>query len=156
MKYPARGNRPPVRMTFYDGKKLPPAELFHGEKIADNGSLMVGSKGSLYCRTWHGGENKDDMHLLLPTKEFVDYKAPSPTLPRTPEHHIEWIRACKGGPATESNFEYASRLTEGLLVGYLAQRLGKRIDWDSKNMKATGRREADPIIHPEFRKGWEL
>ena len=156
MNYPARGNRPPVKMTFYDGKKLPPAGLFHGEKISDNGSLMVGSKGSLYCRTWNGGENAGDMHLLLPTKEFAGYKAPPPTLPRTPEHHIEWIRACKGGPKTESNFAYAAQLTEGLLVGYLAQRLGKRIEWDAKAMKAKGLPEADRLIHPMFRAGWEI
>ncbi|HUS34485.1 MAG TPA: gfo/Idh/MocA family oxidoreductase, partial [Verrucomicrobiae bacterium] len=103
-----------------------------------------------------GGENAGDMHLLLPTKKFVDYKPPTPTLPRTPEHHIEWIRACKGGPKTESNFEYAARLTEGLLVGYLAQRTGKRIEWDAKNMKAKGVPEADQYIHPKFRDGWKI
>jgi predicted dehydrogenase len=156
MQYPARGKMPPVKMTFYDGKKLPPAELFHGEQIADNGSLMVGSRGSLYCRTWHGGQSDSDMFLLLPRKQFVDYKPPTPTLPRTPEHHVEWIRACKGGPKTESNFEYAARLTEGLLVGYLAQRTGKRIEWDAKNMKAKGVPEADRFIHPKFRAGWKI
>jgi predicted dehydrogenase len=156
MNYTARGNMPAVKMTFYDGKKLPPAELFHGEKISDNGSLMVGSKGSLYCRTWNGGEYPSDMHMLLPTKQFVGYQPPAPTLPRTPEHHIEWIRACKGGPKSESNFDYASRLTEGLLVGYLAQRLGKRIEWDAKAMKAKGLPEADKFIHPQFRKGWKI
>ena len=60
------------------------------------------------------------MFLLLPKKEFIDYKPPAPTLPRTEEHHLEWIKACKGGPATQSNFAYASKLTEGLLVGLLA------------------------------------
>lgn len=156
LNYPSRGKMPPVKMTFYDGKKLPPAELFHGEPIADNGSLMVGSKGSLYCRTWHGGQNASDMFLLLPKKQFVDYQPPAPTLPRTPEHHVEWIRACKGGPKTESNFEYAARLTEGLLVGYLAQRTGKRIEWDAQHMKTKNVPEADAFIHPHFRRGWEI
>jgi predicted dehydrogenase len=156
LQYPSRGKMPPVKMTFYDGKKLPPSELFQGEQIADNGSLMVGSKGSLYCRTWHGGQNDNDMFLLLPRQQFVDYKPPTPTLPRTPEHHIEWIRACKGGPKTESHFQYAATLTEGLLVGYLAQRLGKRIEWDAKNMKAKGLPEADQLIHPKFREGWKI
>ena len=156
INYPARASRPPVKMTFYDGKKLPPAELFHGEPIADNGSLMVGAKGSLYCRTWHGGENPGDMHLLLPRKQFIDYKPPAPTLPRTPEHHIEWIRACKGGPKSESNFQYAATLTEGLLVGYLAQRLGKRIEWDAQGMKAKSLPDANQYIHPQFRTGWKI
>ena len=156
MNYPARGRMPAVKMTFYDGKKLPPAELFHGEPIADNGALMVGAKGSLYCRTWNGGQNDNDMFLLLPKKQFVDYKRPAPNIPRTPDHHTEWIRACKGGPKTQSHFEYAAALTEGLLVGYLAQRLGKRIEWDAKNMKAKGLPEADPFIRPTFREGWNL
>jgi predicted dehydrogenase len=157
VQYPSRGTMPPVKMTFYDGKKLPPAELFHGEKIEDNGCLMVGTKGTLYCRTWHGGgESAGDMHMLLPRKQFIGYQPPAPTLPRTPEHHIEWIRACKGGPKTESNFQYAATLTEGLLVGYLAQRTGKRIEWDAKNMKAKGVPEADPFIHPHFRDGWKI
>jgi hypothetical protein len=66
-------------------------------------------------------------------------------------HSTEWIRARKGGPKTESSFDYASRLTEGLPVGYWAQRFGKRIDWDAERMKSKGLPEADKLIHPQFR-----
>ena len=156
MHYPARGKMPPVKLTFYDGKKLPPAELFHGEEIPTNGSLVVGSQGTLFTRTWHGGLGPEDMFLLLPKKEFVDYQLPVATLPRTRDHHFEFIQACKGGPPTESHFEYASKLTEGLLIGSLAIRTGKRIEWDAENMKAIGCPEADRFIHPEFRPGWSV
>ena len=156
IEYPARGSAPPVKLRFYDGKLLPPAELFYGEAIADNGSLIIGSKGTLYTRTWHGGESDADMFLLLPRKEFIGYEPPVPTLPRTKAHHTEWIEACKGGPATQSNFGYASRLTEGLLVGLLAVRVGKRIEWDAAQMRATGCPEADAFIRPQFRSGWEV
>jgi len=135
---------------------LPPTDLFEGEKITENGSLVIGSKGTLYTRDCHGGENAGDMFLLLPKKNFIGYQPPAPTLPRTPEHHIEWINACKGGPRTQSDFGYASTLTEGLLVGMLALRTGSRIQWDAKNMKAIGCPAADPFIRPEFRKGWEI
>jgi hypothetical protein len=94
--------------------------------------------------------------MLLPTKEFLNYQAPKPVLPRTQDHHIEWIKACKGGPMTQSHFDYASSLTEGLLVGFLALRTGKRIEWDAENMKAIGCPEAEPFIRPSFRKGWEI
>ena len=154
--YPARGSAPPVKLRFYDGKLLPPAELFHGEPISDNGSLMIGTKGTLYTHEWHGGETEKDMFLLLPKREFVDYKPPTPTLPRTEGHHLEWINACKGGPATQSNFAYASKLTEGLLVGLLAVRVGKKIKWDAVQMRATGCPEADAFIRPQFRTGWEV
>jgi predicted dehydrogenase len=154
--YPARGSAPPVKLTFYDGKRLPPRELFHGEPIADNGSLMIGTKGTLYTRTWHGGDTEKDMFLLLPKKEFVGYQPPTPTLPRVEEHHLEWINACKGGPQAQSSFAYASKLTEGLLVGLLSVRLGKRVEWDEKGMCGTGCREAEEFIRPKFRSGWEI
>ena len=157
MNYPARGERPPVKLTFYDGKKLPPKELFHGEKMTGNGSLVIGSKGTLFTRTWHGGDNLGgEMFMLLPTKKFVGYEAPKAVLPRTENHHIEWIKACKGGPRTESGFDYAATLTEGLLVGFLALRTGKRIEWDAENMKAIGCPEAEPFIKPTFRRGWKI
>jgi predicted dehydrogenase len=157
LTYPAMGPRPPVKLTFYDGKKLPPTELFHGEPIVDNGSLMIGSKGTLYTRTWHGGENQHDMFLLLPKREFAEFAPPSPSLRRAEQgHHAEWIAACKGGPAAESGFGYAATLTEGLLVGFLALRTGQRIDWDTDNMKAVGNSDADAFIKPEFRTGWAL
>lgn len=157
MNYPARGNKPPVKLTFYDGKKLPPATLFHGEEITSNGSLIVGSKGTLYTRTWHGGgENEGDMFALLPQSTFAGYQAPQPFLPRTEEHHIEWINACKGGPEAQSDFAYAAKLTEGLLVGFLALRTRKRIEWDADSMSAIGVPEAAQYIKPSFRKGWEI
>jgi predicted dehydrogenase len=154
--FPARGDKPPVKLTFYDGKKTPPAELFHGEPISDNGSLAIGSKGTLFTRTWHGGENASDMFLLLPRKQFADFTPPSPTLPRTPEHHIEWIEACKGSGKTQSPFSYASVLTESLLVGLLAERTGRRIEWDAEKMEARGFPEASEYIRPKFRKGWSI
>jgi hypothetical protein len=156
LQFPAGKRHRPLKLYWYDGKKLPPADLFHGEEISGNGSLVVGSKGTLFTREWHGGESKKDMFMLLPTKEFVGYVPPTPKLPRTPEHHVEWARACKGGPKTESNFAYASVLTEALLVGMLALRTGKPIEWDAKNMRATNCPEAAPFIRPEFRQGWQM
>jgi len=156
LEFPAGKNHGPLKLHWYDGKKLPPEDLFQGEKMAGNGSLVVGSKGTLYTRDWHGGQNQHDMFMLLPTKQFVDYVPPTPTLPRTPEHHIEWVRAIKGGPPTESDFGYASRLTESLLVGMLALRTGQKIEWDAQRMEAKGCPEADFYIRPQFRRGWEM
>ncbi|MDA7617827.1 hypothetical protein N8703_00805, partial [Verrucomicrobia bacterium] len=156
MNYPARGNRSAVKLTFYDGKKLPPADLFHGEEIPSNGSLIIGSKGTLFTRTWHGGENESDMFLLLPKKKFMHLQAPPPVVPRVRDHHFEWIQACKGLTKTEANFDYAATLTEGLLVGQLALRTGKSIEWDPKRMRAINCPEAEPFIKPMFRKGWEI
>src|SRR2546423_35237 len=83
LHFPARGKKPPVKMTWYDGGKLPPRDLFHGEPLLskDGGSLVIGSKGTLFTRTWHGGENDSDMFVLLPRKQFEGFKPPIPTTP---------------------------------------------------------------------------
>jgi predicted dehydrogenase len=157
--FPARGEKPPVKMTWYDGGKLPPAELFHGEPVPskDGGSLLIGSKGSLLTRTWHGGESKKDRFLLLPQKQFTDYQLPTPSLPRPKDHHHEWLAAARGQGKSFSNFPYAASLTESLLLGNLALRTGiKKIEWDARNMTAKGCPEADAFIRPEFRQGWRI
>ena len=156
IEYPSRASQPAVKLTFYDGKKLPPAELFHGEPIPSNGSLVIGEFGTLLTRTWHGGQTEADMFMLLPKKKPADLQLPPVTLPRTRDHHHEFVMACKGGPKTESHFEYAARLTEGLLVGSLALRTGKPIHWNAEKMIAEGVPEANRLIHPTFRPGWGL
>jgi predicted dehydrogenase len=158
LNFPARNGKPAIKMMWYDGGKLPPMELFHGEPLAskDGGSLIVGSKGTVYTRTWHGGENESDMFALLPRNQFEGYQRPTPTLPRTRSHHQEWIDACTGIGKPQSNFGYASVLTESLLLGNVALRTGKKIEWDSASMRAVGCPDADQFIHPRFRSGWKI
>jgi hypothetical protein len=55
-----------------------------------------------------------------------------------------------------AGFDYSGPFTEALLVGVLACRLGKRIEWDSKAMKATNAPEAGRLIRKPYRKGWEV
>ena len=158
LKFPAQNGKPPVTMNWYDGGKLPPEELFQGEKLIgrDGGSLVIGSKGTLFTRTWHGGENEADMFLLLPRKQFEGVQMPTPSLSRPKSHHFEWVDACRGRGKTMSDFGYASRLSESLLLGDVALRTGKPIQWDSSAMRATNAPEADPFIKPTFRQGWSL
>jgi hypothetical protein len=66
----------------------------------------------------------------------------------------EWIDAIKNDTLPGSNFDYASSLVEMAQVGVLAQRFGGKIDYDAKNMKATGRPELDKYIKEPVRKGW--
>ena len=143
-EFPARGDLPPLKLTWYDGGKLPPAELLPGRKLSPMGELFIGDRGMIY--------NQD----LLPEADFVGYKPPQPSLPRSPGHHAEWIRACKGGPPAMSNFDYAAQLTEMVLLGNVALRVGKKIHWDGDNMKCIDCPEADQYIRPSYREGWAL
>ena len=158
LDFPARDSRPAVKMHWYDGGKLPPQDLFQGEKLIthDGGSLVVGTKGTLFTRTWHGGETDADMFVLLPRKQFDGMAPPAPSLTRPRSHHQEWVDACRGRGTSLSNFAYASVLTESLLLGNVALRTGKTIEWDSEHMRAVNCPEADPFIKPQFRSGWAL
>ena len=87
---------------------------------------------------------------------YIDREEADASLPRVASHHQEWVDACLGKGATLSNFGYAAGLTEALLVGNLALRTGKAIEWDSAGMRAPNCPEADRFIRPEFRTGWSL
>lgn len=154
-QFPRRGQLPPVKLTWYDGKKLPPADLIYGEKMEDNGSILVGDHGTLYLPDPYGASSK-----LLPGRRFEGYQKPAPTIPNVKEHHEDWIRACKESPDSRveagSNFQYATALTEMVLLGNLAVRLGRRIEWDGPNARATNAPEAEPLIRKQYRKGFEL
>jgi len=155
-QFAAREKLPATTLTWYDGGKVPAKELFEGgtlpkNEIPKNGSLMIGDKGKILLTEWNA-----DNFQLLPTDKFADFKGPDPTIPRSESHYKEWIAACKGGPAAMSNFDYAAQLTETVLLGNLALRCGKRIEWDAKAMKAKGCPEADALIKPAYRSGWTL
>jgi predicted dehydrogenase len=160
-EFPARGDMPPVKFTWYEGKRngkkvLPPEELTKGQHVTDSGSLLVGEKGILYCPDDYGAHFK-----LLPEKEFEGYKGPPRTLPRNGKgddgHKAEWIAAIKGGPPALSNFSYAGLLTETVLLGNVAIRAGgKKLEWDGPNFKITNDSEAEQYLRREYRKGWSL
>ena len=156
--FAGKNGRPPVKMTWYDGGKLPPRDLLHGEKMIsrDGGSLAVGSKATLFTRTWHGGQSEKDMFVLLPRKQFEGFKPPEQALPRVKIHHQEWVDACTGKGRSLSSFDYAAGLTEALLLGNLALRTGRKIEWDAANMRASNCPEADAYIKPQFRQGWSI
>ncbi|MEK7753092.1 MAG: Gfo/Idh/MocA family oxidoreductase [Acidobacteriota bacterium] len=153
-EFPAKGDRPAVTMTWYDGAKLPPrpADLDEGLKLGDNGILFVGEKGSLLGGS-HAGTPR-----IIPEAKRKEYGKPPQTLPRSPGHHKEWIEACKAGKPQDakSGFWYAGPFVEALLVGNLAVRLKTRVEWDSRTMRSPNCPEADNYITKFYRAGWGL
>jgi hypothetical protein len=152
VEFPVRAGHGPVTMYWYDGGKKPSADLIGGRKVADNGAIVVGTKGTLCSVEWTGGD-----WTLLPPERFQDYQPPKPSLPRAPgeSHHREWLEACRGGPPAFCRFDgFASELTETMLVANLALRLGRKISWDADKMVAQGCPEADPYIKRPYRYGW--
>jgi hypothetical protein len=85
------------------------------------------------------------------------YKQPPKTLPRSPGNEREWLDACKGSKVKAGgNFEFSGMVTETLLLGNVATRVGQRLDWDRSSMKVANSDSAQKFVSPERRTGWEL
>jgi predicted dehydrogenase len=152
-EFPAKGNRPAIKMTWYDGGKLPkPRDLDPGLRVDSNGILFVGENSSL-MGGGHAGTPR-----IIPEAKRKEYGRPPRTLPRSPGHHKEWIDACKAGKPEDakSGFWYAGPFTESLLVGNLAVRLQRRVEWDSKTLRSPNCPEADNYITKFYRVGWSI
>jgi len=151
-QFGTRGQQPPVKVVWYDGGLRPerPADLPEEDAMGSNGVLFIGDRGVLMCPGWGGPPT------LLPEARMDAYRRPPKTLPRSKGHHRDWLDACKGGPPASASFEYGARITELVLLGNVAMRAGKRIDWDGAAMKATNAPEADQYLHSSYRPGWEL
>jgi hypothetical protein len=93
---------------------------------------------------------------LLPQKEFAGFEGPSESIPRSPGHYKEWVDACRGGAPAYSNFDIAAYLTEIILLGCVALRTGKKLEWDGPSMKAKNAPESAQYVKREYRKGWEV
>jgi predicted dehydrogenase len=149
--FPARGNQPAIKLTWHDGGLRPRTPDALGKfPLPKRGVLFIGEKGAIQCDGAGGAPR------IFPETLRATITKPEQTLKRSNGHHRDWIDACKGGEAASSNFAYGARLTEITLVGVLAQRMRKPVEWDAAAMRANGDSEADKIIRGTYRSGWEL
>jgi hypothetical protein len=172
-QFPARGGQGPVKLTWYDGrnqttpKDAPEyaamrkirelAEMPADQELPVGGQLYIGDQGKMaYIAS---------APRLLPESRMKGFTPPPKTLPRaigagTPAasyaHHAEFLAACAHGTRTLDNFDYAGPMTEAVLLGNLAVRLGTKVDWDAVNLKAVGMPQADALIRRAYRKGWNV
>lgn len=153
-EFAARGNQPALKMTWYDGGKLPPkpADLADEIDLSDNGILFIGDRGTMFCGGWSGAPR------LFPASRRESFTLPPKTIPRSIGHRAEWIQACKDGKPEDAKagFAYSGPFTEALLVGNLAARLHQRIDWDAVHGRARNLPEAEPLIRKTYRAGFGL
>ncbi|KAA5542655.1 Gfo/Idh/MocA family oxidoreductase [Roseiconus nitratireducens] len=145
-QFPARGDAPPVKLTWYDGNLVP--SQVNGKEVPGSGVMFVGDAGEMFAN--YGS------YRLYPEEKFQGYEPPPATIPRSIGHHREWIQACKEGGETTCNFDYSGALTESVLLGNVAFRAGKPLRWDAKQLRATNCPEADALIRKQYRSGWEV
>lgn len=145
------GDKSGLQVTWIDGPgHKPEAELkdiIDPAKLPGSGSMLLGDEGALLIP--HVGQPR-----LLPEDKFAEYKTPE--LERL-SHYVLWADACRGEGATKSNFSYAGRLTETVLLGTIALRLpGAQLKWNAEAMKISGHDRAPAMLSKDYRKGWEL
>lgn len=144
--FPARGTMPPLRLTWYDGDLIP--KKIHDQSVPANGVMFVGKEGMMFADYGR--------FRLFPADKFAGFTPPPPTIPNSIGHHAEWIKACKDGSPTTCNFDYSGALTETVLLGNVAYRTGKVLEWDAENLVVTNVPEAAALITKEYRSGWEV
>jgi len=177
--FPSREGLPETEFFWYDGNpkdtsvrlQRPPEEVTGSIKallddVPSSGCLLIGEKGELFSPDDYGArffiKLKGEKELVNGTVHEAA-KAIPVTIPRNTHpgesdarQHLEWIAACKGGPRPYSDFNVAAYLTEIILLGCVALRTGKRLEWDGPNMRATNAPEAAQFVKRTYRKGFGL
>ncbi len=121
-----------------------------GGGALSNGAVFIGEKGVITTDTY-GARVR-----LLPEARNKDYKLPAQWLSRSPGHYRDWIRACKGGERSCSDFSVAGPFTEWILLGVIALRVEGKLEWDAARMRFTNSAEANQYVKPKARKGWQI
>jgi hypothetical protein len=169
-EFPEREGLPPLKFWWYDGN--PGGDITplrpHADKVREilatqgklpgSGALVIGEKGKLFSPDDYGA------NFYLALKDEEEFKSGNnheackdipQTIPRSPGHMQEWIRMIKDGTPAFSNFDIAAYLTETILLGCIALRVGEgyRVEWDGPNMKSTN---LPQFVSRKNRKGWEI
>jgi predicted dehydrogenase len=147
--FPARGELPPVHLTWYDGGKRPAIQKEHNMPDWPEATLFVGSKGMLIADY---GRFK-----LYPEDKFEGVERSH--VPQKPSHPQDWVQACKDNDPKRPgcHFDYSGPLTETVLLGIVAYRAGEKLQWDAKSLEVTNCAKANHFTHREhYREGWDL
>jgi soluble cytochrome b562 len=181
-EFPAREGLVPVTFWWYDGAPdspetfRPHADLTSDilemvgrqkdrsgnprpKKLPGSGCLLVGDKGRIFSPDDYGSQffvRMNDEKDLLASGDHDAVKAIPENYWRSPGHYKEWTDAIRGGKPAYSNFNIAAYLTEIILLGCVALRVGKKLDWDGPRMKARNAPDAKNYVRREYRKGWKL
>jgi predicted dehydrogenase len=182
-QFPTSYFNTPVKFMWYDGvtskegvyQHTPPEELWKADfPTADHvfrrfDLILVGEKGRMFF-----ARTRQDW-VYKPESLITGFTEPPKTIPRVPGEtpsdgeeaqkgprdpsggpYVEWLNAIRSGTPALSNFATSGPFSETVLLGNLALRLGKRVQWDAKKLAAKNTPEAAAIIRRPYRQGWEM
>ena len=171
-EFPERDGLPPLKFWWYDGNPDDPTtpplrprpewtkdvmDCF--DKIPE-GILLLGDECKLFSPDSDIGNSvvmlKDEKGYTA-TDDHQAAKSIPESIPRSPGHNEEWFRMMRDGTPAYSNFSIASKLTEIILLGCVALRVGpgKTMQWDGKHAKSPNCPEAAQFLKRHNREGWK-
>jgi hypothetical protein len=153
-RFPAQKELPPFELFWYDGGMRPsvPSELEEeGKTFEREGMLFVGDKGKILA------DFRCENPRLLPSKKMKDYMEGK----AVPKEKVErsdniWIDAFRNKTQSPGSFLLAGPISETILLGAVALRAGKKVEYDSASMKITNDKDANQFLTRDYRPGWEL
>lgn len=159
-RFPARGKKPPVELTWHHNDKMPPLPKWWkaDDKPPSGGGIIVGSRGEIVFGPIYASKPGAMQQVnLIPDELNRDYKRPAATLPRVSSHWMEWVDCAKAGRPTSANFAYGGLITEIALLGDIAIRCkGKLLRYDTNAGRFTDKEANKLFERSSYRKGFEL
>ncbi|MGC1389735.1 MAG: Gfo/Idh/MocA family oxidoreductase [Bacteroidales bacterium] len=151
-KFNAQAELPAFDLYWYDGGMKPatPDEyIAEGKSLEREGMMFVGKKGKIIA-----GFRGEKPVLYAHNKKNISERTVSDNSGE--DANNIWINSFKNKTQSPGSFIYTGPVTETILLGGVALRAGKRVEYDSGNMKITNVTEANKFLVREYRKGWEL
>ncbi len=137
----------PITLTWTHGSEAP--AVFAENNLPEWAwGVFVGSEGMLLANY--------EQRKLFPEEKFADYEPPDRTIPPSVGHQQEWIDACRGQGETLCSFDYSMRITETMLLGNVAHRSGRRLDWNAERFTIENDLTAEGFLKRGYRPGWTL
>jgi len=152
-KFQAQAELPAFDLYWYDGGMKPatPDELnASGASLEREGMMFVGDKGKII-----GGFRGENPVIYSGNASAATAGPPATEIPAEDPNNV-WINAFKNKTQSPGSFIYAGPVTETILLGAVALRAGKKVNYDTLNMKITNVPEANQYLVREYRKGWEM
>ena len=173
-EFPARGEKPGVKFVWYEGhrpdskdvkkRNLPGAHVTRNMELLDSGALIIGRDAMMLSQSDYGAEqkiifpdNSEGISIHAP-QQFPRLSIPGKQIDMDELQKMEWIGAIRAGDYRKAtaNFDYASVLTETILLGNVAIQAGKKLEWDAAGMKFKNAPEAERYLTREYRDGWGM
>ena len=168
-KFPARGDMPPLDITWYDGLDNIPAvpEGYGKLELDPNIPPVAGGKiqpaklnpGKIIYSdelTFKGGSHGSKL-TIIPESKAKEWAPRLPEVPKSPSNHFEnFLLACQGLEKTRSPFSVAGPLSQVFCLGVIAQKLNAKLKFDPETKQFTNSPIANLLLRRGIpRKGWE-